>query len=45
LSISTSQLDAALQWRYAVKVFDPGRSIDPSTWACLENSLVQSPSS
>ena len=45
MPISTSQLDAALQWRYAVKVFDPGRSIDPSTWACLENSLVQSPSS
>jgi nitroreductase len=45
LSIATSQIDAALQWRYAVKAFDPSRSIDPETWACLENSLVQSPSS
>ena len=45
LPIATSQIDAALQWRYAVKAFDPSRSIDPETWACLENSLVQSPSS
>jgi nitroreductase len=45
LPIATSQIDAALQWRYAVKAFDPSRSIDPNTWACLENSLVQSPSS
>ena len=45
LPIATSQIDAALQWRYAVKAFDPSRSIDPEPWACLENSLVQSPSS
>ena len=45
MPIATSQIDAALQWRYAVKAFDPSRSIDPETWACLENSLVQSPSS
>ena len=45
MPIATSQIDAALQWRYAVKAFDPSRSIDPETWACPENSLVQSPSS
>lgn len=45
MPIATSQIDAALQWRYAVKAFDSNRSIDNDTWACLENSLVQSPSS
>jgi len=35
----------ALQWRYATKVFDANRSIDTITWAALEDSLVQSPSS
>jgi nitroreductase len=38
-------LDAALNWRYAVKVFDGSRQIEPTTWAALENSLVMSPSS
>jgi nitroreductase len=38
-------LGEALQWRYATKVFDASRSIEPATWASLENSLVQSPSS
>ena len=45
MPIASSQIDAALQWRYAVKAFDSNRSIDNDTWACLENSLVQSPSS
>ncbi len=38
-------LDAALNWRYAVKAFDASRRIEPNTWAALENSLVMSPSS
>lgn len=43
--ISTAQLDAALDWRYAVKQFDPTKKIPADTWASLENALVQSPSS
>lgn len=38
-------LDAALNWRYAVKTFDATRRIEPTTWTALENSLVMSPSS
>ncbi|MEX0588685.1 MAG: NAD(P)H-dependent oxidoreductase [Cyanobium sp.] len=45
MPISPAQLDAAMAWRYATKVFDPSRTIDNSTWAALENALVQSPSS
>src|SRR4051812_43719937 len=36
---------AQLRWRYAVKKFDPARTIDPRTWAALEDSLVLAPSS
>jgi nitroreductase len=43
--LAPGSLDAALNWRYAVKAFDPSRQIEPSTWAALENSLVMSPSS
>lgn len=35
----------ALQWRYAVKVFDAERTIPAETWAALEEVLVLSPSS
>lgn len=45
MPITPSQLDAALAWRYATKVFDPSRPIDAGTWGALENALVQSPSS
>ncbi|MCP9774471.1 NAD(P)H-dependent oxidoreductase [Cyanobium sp. WAJ14-Wanaka] len=45
MAITAQQLNEALAWRYATKVFDPQRQIDASTWAALENSLVQSPSS
>jgi nitroreductase len=38
-------IDAALNWRYAVKAFDASQQIDSTTWAALENSLVMSPSS
>jgi len=43
--LAPGSLDAALNWRYAVKAFDAARQIEPSTWAALENSLVMSPSS
>lgn len=39
------QLLQQLQWRYAVKRFDPARKIPAETWAALEQSLVLSPSS
>lgn len=35
----------SLQWRRAVKRFDPGRIISAETWQVLEKSLVLSPSS
>lgn len=44
-TIPTDQLLAALQWRYATKVFDPARKISPATWAALEDTLVLTPSS
>ncbi|MFN9618762.1 MAG: NAD(P)H-dependent oxidoreductase [Synechococcaceae cyanobacterium] len=43
--LAPGALDAALNWRYAVKTFDAARRIEPTTWAALENSLVMSPSS
>ncbi len=43
--IAPAQLDAALAWRYATKVFDPTRTIPAELWAALERSLVATPSS
>ena len=43
--IAPAQLDAALAWRYATKVFDPARRIPAEVWAALERSLVATPSS
>lgn len=43
--ITTDQLISAQQWRYAVKAFDPARTIPAETWKALEQSLVLSPSS
>jgi len=43
--IVPAQLDAALAWRYATKVFDPARKIPADVWAALERSLVATPSS
>lgn len=43
--IAPAQLDAALAWRYATKVFDPARKIPAEVWAALERSLVATPSS
>ncbi len=36
---------ARLQWRYAVKLFDPAKKISPSVWECLETALQLTPSS
>jgi nitroreductase len=42
---SPEQVIAQLQWRYAVKKFDPTQKIAPDVWNVLEQSLVLSPSS
>ncbi len=44
-NIDTQQLLKALNWRYATKVFDPGRKIPAEVWQTLERALVLSPSS
>jgi nitroreductase len=44
-NIGTQQLLNALNWRYATKVFDPGRKIPADVWQTLERALVLSPSS
>jgi nitroreductase len=43
--IAESTLSDALNWRYAVKLFDPSRKIPEATWTALEQSLILSPSS
>lgn len=43
--LSTENLRAALNWRYATKMFDPNKKIDEKTWKALEDSLVLTPSS
>ncbi len=35
----------SLEWRYAVKRFDPSRKIDPTLWSALEEALRLTPSS
>ncbi|WP_259703278.1 MULTISPECIES: NAD(P)H-dependent oxidoreductase [unclassified Synechococcus] len=45
LATDPSSLLTALQWRYATKVFDPGRLIAADTWSALEAALVLTPSS
>ncbi len=44
-TLPPSRLVAALNWRYAVKKFDPAKSIPAETWAALEQALVLTPSS
>ncbi|PAW65533.1 MAG: NAD(P)H-dependent oxidoreductase [Opitutia bacterium Tous-C1TDCM] len=44
-SLPPSRLVAALNWRYAVKKFDPTRMIPAETWTALEQALVLTPSS
>ncbi|MEY4489151.1 MAG: hypothetical protein RIQ79_1659 [Verrucomicrobiota bacterium] len=43
--ITTTQLTAALDWRYATKKFDAAKKIPADTWAALEHALVVAPSS
>lgn len=38
-------IDAALDWRYAVKKFDPARKISSEDWTTLKHAFVKSPSS
>ena len=38
-------LTAALNWRYATKVFDASKKIHAATWSALESSLVLTPTS
>jgi len=35
----------ALHWRYATKVFDPGKRISSDVWSTIEQALVLTPSS
>jgi nitroreductase len=43
--ITASDVLVALRFRYATKLFDPARKIDPATWSALEESLILTPSS
>ncbi|MCM1983685.1 NAD(P)H-dependent oxidoreductase [Lyngbya confervoides] len=43
--LSNDQLLSHLQWRYAVKKFDPNRKIASADWHTLEQSLILTPSS
>jgi nitroreductase len=43
--LDSATLLAALNWRYATKVFDPAKKISPENWKTLEESLVLTPSS
>ncbi len=45
ITMSPAQTLQQLQWRYAVKKFDPTRKIPSDIWNVLEQSLVLSPSS
>ncbi|NNE67548.1 MAG: NAD(P)H-dependent oxidoreductase [Pyrinomonadaceae bacterium] len=44
-TLSNEQLLERLQWRYAVKRFDPARTIGDEDWSTLEEALLLSPSS
>jgi nitroreductase len=44
-AVSPSQLVDALNWRYAVKKFDPAGRVPADAWKALEDALVLSPSS
>ncbi len=45
VNMSPAQALQQLEWRYAVKKFDPSKKISSETWNVLEQSLVLSPSS
>ena len=43
--MSPSEIENALEWRYATKQFDPNKRISEGDWKVLEKSLLLSPSS
>jgi nitroreductase len=43
--VSNDTLLGRLKWRYATKIFDPGRKISELDWTVLEQALILSPSS
>lgn len=43
--VANETLLAQLEWRYAVKKFDPAKKIAPEDWRTLERALVLAPSS
>ncbi len=43
--VSNETVLAQLEWRYAVKKFDPARAIPEADWQTLERSVVLTPSS
>jgi nitroreductase len=43
--ITTTDLLACLNWRYATKQFDSAKPIEPETWTALEDALVLTASS
>lgn len=45
MPLTTNEILAALQFRYATKTFDADRKIPAETWAAIEQSLVLTPSS
>lgn len=45
MSTSPKDIQSALSWRYATKVFDPAKKLTAEQWAALEATLVMSPSS
>jgi nitroreductase len=45
MSVSPDDILEALRWRYAVRVFDPTKTIPQDQWDALEKSLVLTPSS
>ena len=44
-AISSDTLLDALNWRYAIKAFDPTRKVSDDDWDTLENAVILSPSS
>lgn len=44
-SLSRKDVLAALNWRYATKIFDAGKKIPADVWSILEQSLLLAPSS
>src|SRR5438270_9560270 len=43
--VSNETIVRQLNWRYAVKKFNPNRKVSESDWRTLEQALVLSPSS